>query len=233
MAAVKNHSGLYWRGPVIWGQWWCKRCPVHPQGGRHRQSMETDRIKDAAVELARLKAEPKKPVIDIDQITVNYLLDRYLNRTGIQRSTLCEYEDLCRKHLRPALGHYLATDLIYDGRIIENFVKAKQSEPIKRRGKATGKIGYSPARINAMLDLLGGAYEHLHKELLGMRPEIHKLEDHSARKEYFRDKDTSSLLKHLPPDIIRPLLVLDHTGGVPGPKSSPVSVIIGTRKRPS
>lgn len=225
MAKIKGHKGLFrpdyvdkagnrCESPIIWGQWWCKRCPKHPNGngGRHRESLETEKIKDAAVELAKKKAEPKKPVVDPSEITVDYLLDRYLNKTDIEKSTLCDYEGLCKKHLRPALGFHLATDLVDDGMILEKFVKDKKAEPVTRRGKKeTGRIGYSASRINSMLSLISGAYEHMHEELRGIRPKITKLENHAVRKDYFTKENTASLLKHLPPDIVRPLLVLDHT----------------------
>lgn len=217
MAAIKGHPGLYWRtnSSVIWATWWCKRCSEHPRGGKHRKSCETDLIKTAEEQRRKFIEETnsKKAIIDIEQITVNYLLDRYLNKTDIQKSTLAEYEDLCRKHLRSSLGNHLATDLIYDGRILENFVKGKQTEKWKRGKKKKAKeyIGYSTSRINAMLQLIASAYEHCHVELNGMRPVIPKLADHSARKTFFTDKEIQNLLSHLPDEIVRPLRVLDMT----------------------
>lgn len=220
MSKIKGHPGLFRPDYVgrdgkkhesrnIWGQWWCERCPKHPDGGRHRESLETRGVKQAIVNLAKRKAQPKRPMIDAEELTVAWLLDRYLNyaTTYCKRSTSREYEDLVRVHLRPALGFHKAVDLIYDSSILECFVASKQKERVNK-----SKVGYSQSRINAMLTLLAAAYEIAHKELAGMRPKIKKLENHSARKEFFQDKETETLLSHLPPEIVRPLRVLNITG---------------------
>lgn len=108
----------------------------------------------------------------------------------------------------------LATDLIYDSMILEDFVKAKQSEKITlgKRKKETGKVGYSVSRINAMLTLIGAAYEHCHTELAGMHPTIRRNWRTAAH-----EQRTSPILRlklylrHFPDDIVRPVRVGDIT----------------------
>lgn len=220
MSKIKGHPGLYRpnyrdksgqmrESQNIWGSYWCRRCRKHPQGGPHKENLHTNLVKQAVVNLARLKSQPKRSMIDADEITVNSLLDAYLNRTSThcKRSTYIEYEDVARVHIRPELGFYRATDLIYDNSILQAFVAGKQRAQVRK-----GKIGYSPSRINAMLNVLSGAFRNAHKELAGMRPEIVKLKDRNVRKVYFSDTEIEILLRRLPNEIVRPLLVLNITG---------------------
>ena len=136
MSKIKGHPGLFWPSykdkdgkkresrKSIWGSYWCKGCPKHPERGPHQESLGTNLVKQAAINLAKLKAHPKRSLPDADDMTVSWLLDSYLDNasTTCKRSTLKEYEDLIRVHLRPALGFYRALDLIYDRRIIERFI---------------------------------------------------------------------------------------------------------------
>jgi integrase len=209
MAAIKGHPGLYWRGSVIWAQWWCKRCPEHLYGGRHRKSCETDRIKDAADKREEFKKEtsPKKAIIDIDEITVDYLLDRYLNKTDIQKSTLTGYEDLCRKHLRPSLGNHLATDLIYDDSILTKFTNKKLN-----LDKIKDQPTYSPAYVNSMRTLLKASFANAHKALSGMTPKIERLPNHAKRTGFYTDAEIKTLLNKLPDSLARAIGVLNLTG---------------------
>lgn len=221
MSRIKGYPGLFrpeYRGKDgnnresgrnIWGLWYCRGCPKHPEGGRHRENLKTNLVKQAVVNLARLKSQPKGPVIDPENTTVNWLLERYLNYafTYCKRSTFKEYEDLVRVHLRPNLGFYRATDLIYDSSILEKFVAKKQQSQVTKTRK-----GYSTSRINAMLTLLAASYEHAHKELSGMRPKIKKLENRNVRKEFFQDNEVDILFTFLPAEIVRPLRVLNMTG---------------------
>lgn len=226
MAKIPGHPGLfrpdyldktgkYVESSIIWGRWRCRGCPEHPRRGRHQISMETSKVKEADARLAEIKSTRPSMLIPAQNITVSWLLDRYLqySETYNKRATYVGYRELVNRHLRPALGHLRATDLVYDDSIVERFVGAKKNEPVRRRGESpTGKIGYSNSRINSMLTLLAAAYERSRKQLAGLRPDIQKLEDHSARKEHFRDPETATLLTNMPGEIARPIQVMNITG---------------------
>jgi integrase len=211
---MARHRGLYrptyrdeYKNVKESSRWWmrytCRGCPLHPVGGKHRESTGKKKVTEAQriLDERRGTAAEGKPIIRMNEITMNQLLQGVLNDAQIRckQSTVREYEDRIRIHLLPFFGNMRAIDICFDETIVRRFINQKKFE------------NYSESTIDSMLTLITRSFT-LAKNRIPFRPVFQKFHPENSRKTFFSQAEFTSLCRHLPNDVRRLIQVQYLTG---------------------
>lgn len=199
----EDEKGRALESKVWWMRYSCRRCPIHPHGGQHRESTETKKVTDAQRILDQKKgviADGKRFLPTYDRITVTEILDAVsLDYANKGRKSTDGVKRNIKNHLTPYFGHRPAVSL--SGAEIRTYIQGRLS------------AGAAPAQVNRELAVLRRAYILSLKDgTLLTRPHFELLPERNQRKGFFTDEEFGTLCKHLPDEIRAPVIFMHETG---------------------
>lgn len=209
---AKKHTGLYRpkyrddagtvkQSAVWWMRFSCRGCPLHPSGGKHRESTEKTGITDAKRERdKKVGAAASGQIVNpasAEKVTMDELFELVLTeyrtvptkKTGRLRKTLYKIESELKLHLRP----------FFSGRRAQSLSEADiDTYKDKRRGE---KASY--ASINNELAVLTLAFKLglKKRKITGKLCIVERYSVDNARTGTFTEQQFHTLCKYLPPDV--------------------------------
>lgn len=199
-------SGELRESSIWWLRFYCKRCTVHPLGGKHRESSGTEKVTEAQLELDKKRGAvaKKEPVLKQSPATMDEILqlvvDDYKDKG---RKTVSKVEASQKEHLIPFFG----------GRQAE-FIRTDDIEAYKRTRRGENA---KMATVNNELAIVSKAFAlAMERQKISARfCKITRYSDkvlNNARQGMLSEEQFRSLVKKLPADVAAPLIFAFETG---------------------